>query len=102
MAAPIPPSRPQHVEPPRGNWLGILLAAVAGVVIFAGLLFLTGGFLALVLVVGGGVFALAALHYLVWGWWLSKMLYEEEAADNARRAQEQLDQQRHEELIQRG
>ena len=40
------------------------------------------------IVVGGGVFALAAFHYLVWGWWLSEKLYREEAeADSQRRAE---------------
>jgi hypothetical protein len=93
MPAPELPPRPSS-PPPRGSWLSLLLAAGAGVVIFTALAFLTGGFLGLVLVVGGGVFAMAALHYLVWGWWLSKIIYDEEAADTARREQDegQLDE----------
>lgn len=94
MPAPEPPSRPKS-QSPGTNWLGLLLAAMAGIVIFTALAFLTGGFLGLVLVVGGGVFALAAVHYLVWGWWLSKMLYDEEAAENARREQDEQIQDSH-------
>ena len=95
-SSPQRPTRPQRPSPPapaQGNWLGLLLALGAGLIIFVALAFLTGGFLALVVVVAGGVFALAALHYLVWGWWLSKLLYEEEAAENARREQDALDGQ---------
>jgi hypothetical protein len=86
------PARPQST-PPRGNWLGLLLAAAAGTVIFTGLIFLTGGVLAYVLAVAGGIFALAAMHYVVWGWWLSKVLYEEESAaeDEQRAAKAQDD-----------
>ncbi len=79
------PPRPNPPPPAKGNWLGLLLALGAGLIIFTALAFLTGGFLALVVVVAGGVFGLAALHYVVWGWWLSKLLYEEEAAENAQR-----------------
>ena len=76
---PLPP-RPS-TETPRGSWIGLLLAATMGLVIITALIFLTGGFLALVIVIGGGVFAFAAFHYLVWGWWLSKFLYEQEEKD---------------------
>jgi fatty acid desaturase len=95
MTAPKLPARPQTEKPSGGGWLSLLLAAVAGMIIFTALVFLTGGFLGLVLVIGGGVFALAALHYLVWGWWLSKFLYAEQAAEEQRQrdADEQVARQ---------
>jgi len=101
MTAPKLPSRPQN-EPPRGNWLGLLLAAAAAIIICTGLFFLTQGLFGLVLLVGGGVFAMAALHYLIWGRWLSRMLYDEAAAEEARQKKASPDQQRQDELIRRG
>jgi hypothetical protein len=75
----------------RGSWLSILLAAIAGLVVCAGLFLLMlqfGGPLAVVavLVFGlGGVIAL--FHYLVWGWWLGRTIREEvEAEERDRQA----------------
>ena len=54
--------------------------------ILTALVMLTGGYLGLVILVGGGVFAMAGFHYLVWGWWLSKRLStRRRAADQAGR-----------------
>jgi hypothetical protein len=79
--------RPERDEPkPKAGWLPLLLAAGVGIMILTALVMLTGGFLGLVIVVGGGVFALAGFHYLVWGWWLSDKLYREEAEAERRAA----------------
>lgn len=34
-----------------------------------------------VLIASGGIFAFAALHYFVWGWWLGRMIHEEEKSN---------------------
>ena len=76
MAAPNP-------QRPRGSWLSILLVLCAAVLITAGLVFLTLTWFALVVVIAAGIFALAAFHYVVWGWWLSKIVrHEEEEIDS--------------------
>ena len=46
------------------------------------LIFLTVGFFGSILVMAGGLFGFAALHYLVWGWWLSKFIRDEVAAED--------------------
>jgi len=79
------PERPE-AKPPA-SWLTLLIAAGVGLMILTALVMLTGGYLGLVIVVGGGVFAMAAFHYLVWGWWLSDKLYREEAEAEQRAAQ---------------
>ena len=79
------PERPE-AKPPA-SWLTLLIAAGVGLMILTALVMLTGGYLGLVIVVGGGVFAMAAFHYLVWGWWLSDKLYREEAEAQQRAAQ---------------
>jgi hypothetical protein len=101
MTAPNRPSRPQ-VEPPRDNWLGLLLAAAAAAIIFAGLFFLTQGIFGLVVLVGGGVFAMAALHYVIWGRWLSRVLHEEESVAGPRPDEAPPDAPRQDDLIRRG
>jgi hypothetical protein len=56
--------------------LATLLAGAAGAV----LLVLSLGQLLPVLVIGGLIFLATAFHYVVWGWWLGKMI-EREAAE---------------------
>lgn len=72
--------RPE-AEPTRGSYLSIALAALLALAVFAGLFFLTLGAVGPLVVIGGGVFAMAAFHYLVWGWWLSRYIHEEVAAE---------------------
>lgn len=62
--------------------LAILLALGLFLGACAVLLLLSGGFFGLVLIIGGGVFAMAALHYVTWGWWLSKKIREEVEAED--------------------
>jgi hypothetical protein len=79
--------RPEPEGPKRpAGWLPLLLAAGVGIMILTALVMLTGGYLGLVIVVGGGVFAMAAFHYLVWGWWLSDKLRRDEAEAERRAA----------------
>tara|TARA_B100000809_G_scaffold265173_1_gene323175 strand:+ start:1211 stop:1330 length:120 start_codon:yes stop_codon:yes gene_type:complete len=33
----------------------------------------------LILLAAGGLFLVAGLHYLVWGWWLGRVIREEES-----------------------
>ena len=68
-------------ETRRSSWLSILLVGCGGLLVAVGLIFLTLGVTAVVIVIGAGVFGLAAFHYLVWGWWLTRALNEEKEAD---------------------
>ena len=76
-----PIARPPD-EPARGSsWIPIALAAVLFGFVCVVLIFLTVGFFGSILVMAGGLFAFAALHYVVWGWWLSKFIRDEVAAE---------------------
>lgn len=80
------PSRPPiDTAPARSSFLPIVLALGVLGLVCVGLFFLTGGFFGIVLIIGGGVFALAAVHYLVWGWWLSGIIREDVAAEEQSR-----------------
>jgi hypothetical protein len=64
-----------------------MMALAVTFLICVALFFLTSGFFGLVLVMGGGIFAFAALHYVVWGWWLGNVIradVAEEEAENER------------------
>jgi hypothetical protein len=82
---PMPPERPSiervtpdGSQPARGSsWLPIMLASLLAAVVCIVLFFLTLGGFGMVLAIGGGVFAFIGLHYVVWGWWLSRMIREE-------------------------
>ena len=83
MDRPEPPT-----TKPQGSWVTLLIAAMAGLMILTALVMLTGGYLGLVILVGGGVFAMAGFHYLVWGWWLSDSLRREQAEADEREARD--------------
>jgi hypothetical protein len=75
---PTRPAAPQKTErPQRGSWLALLLmfllAGAVGVVLFV----LSLGQLLPILVMGGLIFLVTAFHYVVWGWWLGKMIERE-------------------------
>lgn len=67
---------------PGRSLLSILLAGLLAVAILVGLFFLTLGAVGPMIIIAGGVFALAAFHYVVWGWWLSRYIHEEVAEED--------------------
>jgi hypothetical protein len=65
----------------RGSFIAVFMAIALAMAVCIGLYFLTAGVFGPVLLIGGGVFALAAFHYVVWGWWLGRIIREEAQAD---------------------
>lgn len=86
----MPPPAP---PPARSPWLSIVLASIVGLFLFGVLLLLTGG---AAIAIGGAAivgilaFCFAALHYLVWGWWLGGMI-RREAEEEAETTENQGD-----------
>ena len=68
-----PPAAP---EPKRSAWT-LVLAAVGVLLAVVVLSFLTLNTFGFAVVVVAGIFAFAAVHYLVWGWWLSREIRRE-------------------------
>jgi len=77
----MPPPAP---PPARSPWVSIVLASVVGLFLFAALLLLTGG----AAIVGVLAFGFAAVHYLVWGWWLGGIIRREVEEDDADSAEQ--------------
>jgi hypothetical protein len=73
-----PPEQPK----PRSSLLPVVLTIGVTLLICTALFFLTSGFFGLVIVMGGAIFAFAAVHYVLWGWWLSKMIRDEVDAED--------------------
>lgn len=80
---PEPPLKPPTPSrPPEGSWLSILLVLMLLGTTLAILSFLTLGAM-----VGAIVLALMVLpgvvlfHYLLWGWWLGKMIEQDADAE---------------------
>jgi predicted membrane channel-forming protein YqfA (hemolysin III family) len=71
----MPPPVP---EKPRTSIVPLLLAGVLAVMVFAGLFFLTLGWMGPVLLIGMVIFGMGAFHYVVWGWWLSRYIRDDE------------------------
>lgn len=77
-----PEAEHQESAPRRGSYLSLLLAAMLALAVFLGLFFLTLGAVGPMVVIGGGVFALAAFHYVVWGWWLGRVIRADAEEDD--------------------
>jgi hypothetical protein len=75
---PVMPARPEPEAPlprkSRGPIASTLSAIVAIFILFASVLLCSFGNLMWPAIIAGAIFALAALHYLLWGWWLSKAI----------------------------
>ena len=90
-------ARPQRPGPPqaaRGSIIGIVLAGGFGLMLMAVLLFLAAPLAPVVLAAGGFVFflaAMAAFHYVVWGWWLGGVIGDEVAAEDKAEADAERD-----------
>jgi len=58
---------------------GLLLACLAAVIFVLPLM----GFLGIAMLVGGALFSVVvAGHYLLWGWWIRRILEDERARDD--------------------
>ncbi|MBW3598351.1 MAG: hypothetical protein KY475_13900 [Planctomycetes bacterium] len=82
---PAPPPRPLPPEkiPRRSSWLSIFLAMLLLLIVGLVLLVLSLGQLLPVLVIGGLIFLVTGFHYLVWGWWLGRMIEREAENEEA-------------------
>jgi uncharacterized membrane protein YphA (DoxX/SURF4 family) len=84
---PKPPIRPEFPEDsgrPPGAWLAILLTSGGVLLAVVALSFLTLGWFAPVLAVVAVVGGIVLFHWVVWGWWMQKLLEEAQAEDEER------------------
>jgi uncharacterized membrane protein len=73
-----PSPKPPVPEAPRPKGcFGVLLALGLAVLVFAGLFLLSGGAVAIAAIAAGAIFGVAALHYVIWGWWLSGIIRQQ-------------------------
>lgn len=79
---------PPEPTPSGRSCLPITLAALLGFLVLVVLTLLTGGAFGFLAAVGAVVFCLALLHYLIWGWWLSKLIRREVEDDEERERRE--------------
>jgi hypothetical protein len=90
-----PPLSPPAPAKPSGSLLSVFMAGVGALVIAVvlGLLMIPVAGVALAAVVLVFVLvALAAFHYVVWGWWLSNAIREDVEAEERAEAEEQRQQ----------
>lgn len=75
------PELPGDSSPQRSSVATIVVMASLGLFVLVVLVVLTivfsGGIFVLV-----GIFLFAAFHYFVWGWWLSKLIRQEDETDS--------------------
>ena len=80
-ALPAAPQRPLTAtgspSTPASRLVSLMIAVVGLSVLAAILLVCTIGNVA-ALLIAGGVFAFGAVHYLIWGWWLSRVIQQQE------------------------
>lgn len=82
---PPKPTKPELSETkPRGSWLAIMLAGGVLFLTIVTLTFLTIGYFGPVLVIAVIMAGVVLFHYVVWGWWLEKVLRQAEAEEQAR------------------
>ncbi len=77
------PERPQPQQS-RGSFMAIVMAGGVGLMLLAVLIFLAAPLAPVVMAAVGFVFffaAMAAFHYVVWGWWLGDVIRDEVAAE---------------------
>ena len=68
--------------------LSILLALVLAGLVFAGLFLLTSGSVVVAALIAGAIFGVAALHYILWGWWLSGIIHQQVEEEEEEEAEE--------------
>lgn len=84
------PEMPVKPEPPQeepessgrgGSWWMVMLAVMLAVFFAGGLIVLSMGAFSWVIALGLGIFLFAALHYLLWGWWLGGVIHRDVARE---------------------
>lgn len=86
---PIPPPMPPKDAPVARSSVGVWLAVgVAAMVVAALAMIVTLAMgappLAAAIAIGGGVFALVGVQYLLWGWWLGPKLRRDAEEEHRR------------------
>lgn len=81
----MPPPRP---EKPPASIIPLLLAGLLAVMVFVALFFLTLGLIGPVVVVGMAIFGFGVLQYLLWGWWVSAILRDDQPDSETERDKE--------------
>ena len=75
----------KRLEPPTQipsrSIAGIIVAFIVFSAVCVVLTFLTLGFFGYVLILGGVLAGIGGLHYLVWGWWLGRVVRDAHNAD---------------------
>ena len=65
-------------EKPRLAWLSLALASLGLIAACVVLIFLTLGVFGPVLLIGVVLLLLVLFHFVVWGWWLGRIIRNEE------------------------
>ena len=83
MADPEPLHPTDHRTKPLhgGTRLPLVLASLLALVVVVALSLLSFGFVAVMLLVVVLVLGVIPFHYLVWGWWLNRLVAETAAAE---------------------
>jgi hypothetical protein len=67
----------------RGSLMPVAIVLGSGLALIVGLVALTGLAGLYVVLALGGVLSFAALHYVLWGWWLTGKIQRERDAEDA-------------------
>lgn len=70
---PPKPERPEIIERPTNSWLSIALVAGFGLLMATVISILTMGYFLWIFLAVFGIFAVIAMHYLVWGYWFERI-----------------------------
>ena len=73
------PRSPQ--ESKSGSFIPLVLAFLLAGAVIATLSLLTMGFVGVIVAVVIGLAAFIALQYLIWGWWLGKVIREDDKSE---------------------
>ena len=74
--------------PKRSSFFSTVMALALIVLLIAGIYGLSLGTAGPALIIAAGVFAMGALHYMIWGWWMGRMIREDVEAEE-RESEEQ-------------
>lgn len=95
MDRPVRPERPAAAASPPASgwraWISILMALMLllfVLTLFGAVLITTLGVGVGPLLAVGGIFAMAGLHYVLWGRWLGPMIHQDVAEEERRRQAE--------------